>query len=85
MAEGNGNGKPKILVIGNEAEFLEKAKESLREMLEDCSDETRSPSSWDAQGRWCRSLQRGEQLLLNLEVNQKLLKLILLNKDIRKK
>ena len=29
MTEGNGNGKPKILVIGNEAEFLERAKESL--------------------------------------------------------
>jgi len=31
MAEkaGNGNGKPKILVIGSESEFLEKAKESL--------------------------------------------------------
>jgi len=29
MVEGNGNEKPKILVIGNEAEFLERAKESL--------------------------------------------------------
>jgi len=29
MAENGGNGKPKILVIGSESEFLEKAKESL--------------------------------------------------------
>jgi len=29
MSENGGNGKPKILVIGSESEFLEKAKESL--------------------------------------------------------
>ena len=37
MIEGNGNGKPKILVIGNEDEFLEKAKESLDEAEYDVS------------------------------------------------
>jgi len=31
MSENGGNGKPKILVIGSESEFLEKAKESLDE------------------------------------------------------
>jgi len=37
MADQNGNGRPKILVIGSEVEFLEKAKESLDETEYDVS------------------------------------------------
>jgi len=37
MAENGGNGKPKILVIGSETEFLEKAKESLDDKTYDVS------------------------------------------------
>ena len=37
MSENGGNGKPKILVIGSESEFLEKAKESLDDASYDVS------------------------------------------------